>query len=301
MLSILLPIYNYDSTALIQDLYEQACGCSIPFEIIILEDASTIPIVLPLHLQNNPSIYYTLLANNIGRAKIRNLLAQKAHYSYLLYLDGDSSIQHNPDFIKNYVATIQQNVSCCCGGRQYHTTPPQPSYILHWKYGKNREVTSLENRKQNPYACFYSNNFLITKKILLTYPFNEEIKGYGHEDTYFAYTLYTNKISIEIIHNTVIHEGLDSAENFIQKMLHASSNLIYLYEKGGSLQDYLVSNSKLLCKWLEYKNHFMYVYIQKNSLFLQKKMRIHLTKSANPNLRVLDMYRWIKMNNNSNN
>ena len=40
MLSILIPVYNYNAVDLVQKLHEQASQAGIPFEILLLDDNS---------------------------------------------------------------------------------------------------------------------------------------------------------------------------------------------------------------------------------------------------------------------
>ena len=41
MLSILIPIYNYNVYPLVEELHKQCIECKIDFEIICIDDAST--------------------------------------------------------------------------------------------------------------------------------------------------------------------------------------------------------------------------------------------------------------------
>ena len=42
MLSILIPTYNYNITRLVADLHQQASDTYVDFEIIVMEDGSTL-------------------------------------------------------------------------------------------------------------------------------------------------------------------------------------------------------------------------------------------------------------------
>ena len=42
MLSILIPTYNYNITRLVVDLHQQALDTYVDFEIIVIEDGSTL-------------------------------------------------------------------------------------------------------------------------------------------------------------------------------------------------------------------------------------------------------------------
>ena len=86
MLSILIPTFNYDITALVVEVHKQSKSCNIVFEILVFDDASR-----DLEIKNNASINtlentsYTILKSNIGRSAIRNKLAKSAQYSWLLF------------------------------------------------------------------------------------------------------------------------------------------------------------------------------------------------------------------------
>ena len=90
MLSILIPVYNFNIVPLVKELHGQASRLSIPFEIIVLDDCSS----ELLRDQNKevsslPGVKFKILDRNIGRARIRNRLAEMAKYSSLLFMDCD--------------------------------------------------------------------------------------------------------------------------------------------------------------------------------------------------------------------
>lgn len=115
MLSICIPIYNNDIVALVNYLHEQCTKCKIPFEIICIDDASSLYKADNRTLQAHPEIKYSELTQNVGRAVIRNLLAEKAIYSTVLYLDSDVSVRDN-DFIKKYIECIEKKIPVAVGG-----------------------------------------------------------------------------------------------------------------------------------------------------------------------------------------
>ena len=79
MLSILIPTYNYDCMQLVDDLQAQALQAGIEHEIIVADDASpdTIYKVANRAINDNPYCRLIELETNVGRARIRNLLAQE--------------------------------------------------------------------------------------------------------------------------------------------------------------------------------------------------------------------------------
>ncbi|MEZ4985408.1 MAG: hypothetical protein R2795_10285 [Saprospiraceae bacterium] len=89
-------------------------------------------------------VTWSFLPQNIGRARIRNWLAERANYEYLLFLDCDSGI---PDahFIERYLLHLAPD-TVICGGRTYLPTPPNDNTYLHWYYGSQREVRNSSGK-----------------------------------------------------------------------------------------------------------------------------------------------------------
>ena len=76
MLSILLPVYNFDVRKLVKQLHEQGNMLEIPFEIICTDDGSEEEFKnLNSELEKLYSVSYQELKNNLGRSKIRNYLS----------------------------------------------------------------------------------------------------------------------------------------------------------------------------------------------------------------------------------
>jgi hypothetical protein len=46
MLSICIPVYNFDVRALVYELQGQAVRCDVPFEVILMDDAFSISNIL---------------------------------------------------------------------------------------------------------------------------------------------------------------------------------------------------------------------------------------------------------------
>src|SRR5688572_12330280 len=92
-LSILIPIYNQDVLQLVSELLTQCRQITTRFEIILYDDASKDKYrKRHRYLNEEPEVRYVELRENIGRAAIRNRLAQDANFNYLLFLDNDSGL-----------------------------------------------------------------------------------------------------------------------------------------------------------------------------------------------------------------
>jgi hypothetical protein len=234
MISVLIASYDRSVVELIDELYHQLINEQISFEIICLDDASKSE-KNSKNQQVNELAYCTFesLQKNIGRSAIRNLLASRANYNWLLFLDADV-LTSSTKFISNYVREINtSNNSVILGGIKYRETDSQNR--LRWKFGKKNEEINFLIRNEAPENYFFTANFLIKKDVFDTLKFNEKIRNYGYEDLLFAKELNHNKIKIHHIENEVFHLGIDSNKDFVEKSKQAIENLVVLV-KGNYIQ-----------------------------------------------------------------
>lgn len=223
MLTICIPVYNYNICKLAGDLSGQALESKTEIEILVIDDGSD--------QENNdewpsgPEIRIIKLKKNTGRSRVRNLFHQYARFENLLFLDCDSAII-DAGFLKKYTACIHQGYSVLCGGRVYPQSNPGRNKMLHWEYGMKKESKSADIRNIHPERSFMTNNFLIRKNIFQKIVFNETLEGYGHEDTLFGFQLYKAAIAIRHIDNPVLHGSLATNREYLQKTRSAIHNLI---------------------------------------------------------------------------
>lgn len=280
MFSVLIPIYNYNISRLIQSIYyqlEKECNF---FEIILVDDCSTKhKYENKKFVENKQNIVYIELKENIGRARIRNYLADKARYENLIFLDCDVIVNEN--FVLNYKKHIDKDI--VCGGIDYLKQKPTEDYILHWKYGLIKEKKAQKKKK------FFSSNFLIKKKIFKQIKFDEKISVYGHEDTVFAISLKKLNYKIDFIENPVYHLGLDTNEQFLKKTENWIKNSPQLIEKYG--QDIIneIRLYKFYFKISKYKLDSLLILLYK--LFLKTIKKKLFNK--NPKIFFLDIYKLL--------
>ncbi|MBW6481207.1 MAG: glycosyltransferase [Bacteroidales bacterium] len=233
MLSICIPVFNYDVKELAYKLHLQATENLPGFEILLVDDHSDEKYrILNTGLQELKNASYIELDENIGRSKIRNLLAEKAQFENLLFLDCDVEIIRD-DFLSHYIEEIKQGEKVVCGGHVYQKNPPEPQKYLHWFYGIKREVKTTTQRQQSPNDSFMTANFLISKELFGKIRFDERISGYGHEDTLLGYELDKFGIKTNHIDNPVLHAGLDTGTQFLEKTRESTRNLLKLYQFSG--------------------------------------------------------------------
>ena len=177
MLSILIPIYNYNSYPLVQELHKQSLECNINFEILCQDDASN------QYLNENQKINSvgncTFFRNNsnLGRGKNINSLAEKAKFKWLLIMDCDTHPTKN-NYIQNYISEIKDAEKVVFGGIEYQKEKPANDQLLRWFYGIARESLSVEKRNTNPNGNALTSNILINKNLFLTNKFDEAITSY---------------------------------------------------------------------------------------------------------------------------
>lgn len=233
MISILIPVYDYDIASLITGLQQGVKDIEEYDEIIIGADGCSGDYLgMYEALARLDKVELLVSEKNVGRAGIRNMLAEKAGGDYLLFIDADALIQGNPkDYLRRWLEHYK-TAPVIFGGTDYHSTPPaNPDKYLRWHWGYHNERKSLKKRRKQPYSTFSGFNFLIESSILEKFRFNEELKKYGHEDTLFAYQLKKAGIPIGHIDNRLIHDGLESNRDYVLKTRDSISNLNILYDK----------------------------------------------------------------------
>jgi glycosyltransferase involved in cell wall biosynthesis len=288
MLSICIPVYNYDVGRLVQDLHLQAEKAGYPFEILLMDDASNERFQETNQAIDLEAVRYIQLNENIGRAKIRNRLAEEAKFPYLLFMDCDLAVASSW-YIENYSRFFEFR-TVCCGGRMYEEKEPADSTWLRWKYGVERECASASKRSKNPNTGFQTNNFLIHKSLFEKVKFNEDLAGYGHEDTLFGLELLGQGFIIRHIDNPLIHLGLESAFDFLEKTVNGIANLhhveLLLCEK---YPEY-INHSRLTRTKLFLQKYHLSGFVSKLFSIMRKPMKTYLLREK-PSLLIFDLYR----------
>lgn len=243
MISILIPTFNYNITRLVAQLHQQALDAYVDFEIIVMEDGSTLYVEENKTVKDFEFCRHIILDENIGRSAIRNKLADKAKYNHLLFMDCDAEVC-SEHFIAKYISFCKEEC-LVIGGTAYDPNENNPRYSLRLKYGRKREARTALERGRNNFATF---NFLISKSIFKRVRFDESIRGYGHEDMLFGHQLHILGYEFIQIENPLIHKGLDDNKTFLRKTEEGTRNLFLLYQTGK--YPFLADESKLLSAFL---------------------------------------------------
>jgi glycosyltransferase involved in cell wall biosynthesis len=231
MISILIPVYDYDIVALVHSMKDGLEKVPEYCEILIGDDGSSHDYRNKYLQLEGDGVRVIVSEKNIGRAAIRNKLALEAKGDHLLFIDADVMIQGTAEaYLLKWLPMIN-TARVICGGTTYsEIAPGDPDNILRWKYGRKREQRKATERNKHPHSGFSTFNVLIEKTIFSKLRFNEELKQYGHEDTLLGYQL--KKAGIDVLHidNPLIHEGIESNREFINKTKLGIENLSHLYD-----------------------------------------------------------------------
>lgn len=282
-ISILIPVFNYSLQPLVQQLLAQINQVACSVEIICFDDASTnkqIQSANRLYCSKFPLVQYQEMVQNVGRARLRNLLADAARYDFLLFIDVDSL--PNSLFLKNYAEKLNEQL-VLAGGTSYSDNY-KLTEVLRYRYGKAREEVTPNVRQKNAYRSITLNNILVPKSIFQAIRLDDAISSYGHEDTKFGYHLQEKNISVLHISNPVEHTGLESNEVFLQKTQEAVRNLVYITQQGLGKDSKLYKVARLLARW-----HLHFVAKSILSIF-RNYFRKNLL-SSKPSLLYFDLYK----------
>lgn len=287
MLSICIAIHNWDVIKLVTDLKSQADWLKIRYEILLLDDASD----YEFQKKNSgldflDNVTYLQSYINMGRSRVRNTLASKAKYEYLLFMDCDTRVSRK-DYLKKYVSMIPAQV--VSGGYEYKKRRPKKDCVLRWAYGRAREEVPAEKRNIQPNIAFSTFNFLIQKKIFKKVQFDESLQGYGHEDTLFGLELQENGITVTHIDNPLRHEVVCPTDKFLSQTENSIDNLLIIVKKVKNPDRFvqsiaLLRTFKKLKKW-----HFVGLYRLFYNFF-RKKIEKNLY-SLKPKIRFFDFYK----------
>lgn len=295
-LSILIPLYNQVGVALAMALSKQVEQCakeekkknegkgnandtiSLGFEIIFADDGSADATARQRNaiIAQLPYCQYIERPKNVGRSAIRNFLAHTAHYSHLIFLDGDVAIKRG-NFVQTYLAhrndadviigtlhfsrmqvacdTAEDIIGHTKRAKEETKKATEPMlYDDNLKYRYEQQFLAkhpVKKRMQQPYASFRTTNFMVRRDLLLAYPFDETFHEYGYEDTLFGKQLKEHGATLIHLDNAATIADYEDNATFIAK---TEESLRTLAAHAHQLQGYstlLHTANKLECLHLQ--------------------------------------------------
>ncbi|MDO8316501.1 MAG: glycosyltransferase [Flavobacterium sp.] len=285
MLSILIPVYNYNVYPLVLELQKQCIDCGIAFEILCQDDASDLFKIENQRVYSLENCSFSINNLNLGRGKNINFLAEKSKFEWLLIMDCDTFPTQN-NYIQKYISQINDVEKVVFGGIKYQKEKPATDQLLRWFYGNARESLSIEKRNSNPNGKALTSNILIQKKVFNSNKFDASIIKYGYEDLVFLSNLKKKGILIKHIDNPTYHLGLETSQQFLEKTKIALENLKLITENN-SLYN---SESKILKTYSVLKRLYLTSFI--SILFKKTERNLeHNLISRKPSLFLFDLYK----------
>lgn len=282
MISIVIPTHNDICVELATSLAKQAGAIKgLAWEIVVADDASDNENVVRQNqsIDNIPHCRFVRLNENVGRARIRNFLAQEAQGEWLLYIDGDAQVTE-PDYLVNFIKA-SETARVCYGG---YRMMPGPKGNLRWLYEQAAAPShTVEKRLAHPFKSFNISNLLIKRELMLAHPLDERFVNYGYEDVMLGKQLQQANIKVMHINAPIGFFDYEDNAHFVAK---TEEGLRTLYQFRDELQGY----SRLLKAATKTNPVLKQVFLLAFGL-MKNKWRRNLTGSS-PSLAVFRLYKY---------
>lgn len=289
-LSLGILVYQLDPEPLVDQLKLQLRSLNLEAEIIIYDDGSgeDQQVLLMDNFEQDALIKLVLAGKNLGRAAARNRLAAHCQGEYLMMIDGDAQID-NANFVASYWNAAQKG-GVVVGGKKLSTTKPLKHCELRFKYAKNREIRESDRDAKSNFQSFQTNCFLIDTEAFNLAQFDENLKGYGHEDSLFGLMLKKAGYKLVIIDMPSLYPADENSIDFLKKTDQALANLLYIQK---AYPEFRQSFPLLkLCQKLEALKLKLLVGV---ILQMARKPLKQNLLSSKPSLGFFDLYRLLRL------
>ena len=282
MLSILLPVYNCHCEALVTELQRQCVESGTEFEIIVADDGSSVASYIEhnLRIERLEGVRYITRKQNVGRSAIRNFLISQAQGEWLLFIDGDLTLD-NSHFIRRY---LQAKSNVVVGGIRIGGDPNRWKNNLRYRYEKAYEQQNTpQDRQCHATKHFRTTNFLAHKDIMTEHSFDENFVQYGYEDVLFGKSLAMDHIAITHIDNPITLDFFESNSEFLDK---TEQSLRTLYTFRNQLKGY----SQLLETAEKIKKLHLQKLVYAAYFLVGQRIKKHL-QGNNPSIFLFNVYK----------
>lgn len=231
MLSICIPTYNTDCSALLDILVKQIALIEETVEVLVCDDFSTDYVRKNQEACELNGFSFFENTSNLGSISTRIKLAKKSSFNWLLFVDADM-LPKTDEYVIQFTNFITFNKADIAIGGCCYANEIKP-FNLRLRYGRNREEISAEKRQLNPYNSILFGNVLIKKQLFNVVFDNFKVKAYG-EDIYLSSSLKSLNKKVVHLQNEAYHLGLENNREFVKKI-----------QKSGEMYAKLDSNSSL--------------------------------------------------------
>lgn len=288
-LSILLPTYNCHCTDLVEKLQRQCEAVpGLRYEIIVADDGSprTEFVRQNRAIERLRNVQYIIRRTNVGRSRIRNYLVSQTQNEWVVFIDGDLTLD-NPSFIQNYLDAegdiVVGGISIISEEGRVKSEEFNGS-SLRYRYEKaSEERHNAKNRQTREYQSFRTTNFMARRSIMTECPFDESVTHYGYEDVLLGKLFKERGYRIEHIDNPILLDNFESNGVYLRKMEESCRTLLELKDQLQGYSTLLAYAGKLQ------RRHLLWAF---NAFFiLAEKAMKHNLLGNNPSVFVFNMYK----------
>lgn len=284
VLSILIPVFDYDCTQLVADFLRKGKEEAVPLELILGDDHSERADTLAMLAELNqlPGVRVLRSDERLGRARNRNRMAKAARGEWLLFVDCDAAMPEAFS-LKSYIEAGEK-ASVVCGGLRHPDVNPCPAAMLRYKYEREADQRRAAIfRRQQPYAQLSTFSLLVRRSVFLDIRFDDACTEYGYEDTLFGAELQRRNIPVLHIDNPLLHMGLEPNAVFLRKTETAMRTLRHIEDK-------MQGHSRLLATAERLRRLHLVLLVRLGWRCTRRLLRANLL-SAHPSLFVFHAYK----------
>ncbi len=238
MISICIPIYDFEVVSLVRNLLQQADAAGIEVEVVLFDDDSPNEEIVRLNQELrglDGRVRYLPLVENLGRSRIRNRMADYAQGEWLLFMDCD--MRPSDDlYLSRYHQNISDSVDLLYGGVFLESKPKDPDFRLQWLVETDRMRDLERLRQRGIYEAVSTGNFMVRRSLYERVRFDETLNGYGREDQLFSLNLRDVKARILKINNPTVHQGKELNQEYLRKIEESLVNLVCVWNANQSHQ-----------------------------------------------------------------
>lgn len=233
MLSVLIPFYKDDPTALLEALLSQNVEKNL-IEILVYDDGSADPKlnmkVSSIVKSATSQTEFLIADKNAGRSAARNALQKNSNSDWVLFLDADMRPVTN-NFLADYIKLIKAEVAdVIFGGFTVPEAAETPDQELHRALSEVSDCLTLSARQAAGPQFVATSNLCVRKDVLFEEGFDDGFKGWGWEDSEWAARIAKR---FTLIHADIpaLHLGLESTETLLRRFQNSGPNYVRFTDK----------------------------------------------------------------------
>ncbi|MFN4090236.1 MAG: glycosyltransferase family 2 protein, partial [Alphaproteobacteria bacterium] len=233
-LTVLIPFYGSDPSALLRALDTQAAALGGAVDIVCADDGSPDRACAEAAVATAGGLAAActvlLAGRNRGRSEIRNLLARQARGRHVLFLDGDMAVSR-PSFLADYLDLLaREPIAIAFGGFEMDPDENDPANDLHVWSSRRDHCLPASERAREPEKYTYTSNLVVRRDLLLACPFSDAFAGWGWEDVDWAIRA-ARLAPIRQVENPAVHRGFSSAETLLRKYRESVPNFATIHAR----------------------------------------------------------------------